>query len=276
MISITREKLAQMIDHTTLRPYDTRAKIKKLCSEAITYKFGAVCVNSVYTKLCAELLKGSDVKTCAVVGFPLGATAPDVKRYETELVVNQGAEEVDMVINIGALKDEDYRFVEHDIRGVVDAAGDAAIVKVILETGYLTDDEIVKACELAKSAGASFVKTSTGFGPMGALPSDIALMRKTVGSDMGVKAAGGITDFKSALRCIKAGADRLGTSSGIKILESLEWATYSQSWFIDEIPCTLCPSRAASLATLPESMYVYYKSKCRSCGHNRYNVFYDV
>jgi deoxyribose-phosphate aldolase len=277
-MNITKEKLAKIIDHTKLKPYEHKQKIKKLCEEALNYNFAAVCVHSCWADLCSTILKGSDVKTCCVVGFPLGASATDIKVHETEYVIKRGAEEIDMVINIGAVKEKNFEFVFKDISAVVKSAkaySKDIVVKVIIETGYLTDDEKVTVCRIARDAQADFVKTSTGFGPMGALPSDIRLMRATVGKDMGVKAAGGITDFRSAMRCIEAGANRLGTSSGINIIESFDWAKYSKAWFIEEIPCTICPSRAASLSQMPENIYLYYKAKCRTCEYKQYNIFYD-
>lgn len=272
--TMTKEKLAKMIDHTELKPSATYEKIEKLCQEALTYDFATVCVNPFHVSSAAELLRGSDVKVCCVVGFPFGATTSEVKTFETRNAIENGAQEIDMVINIGALRSKDYELVKRDIEAVVEAA-QGAIVKVIIETGFLTDEKKVKACELAKEAGASFVKTSTGFGPMGALPSDVKLMRKTVGDEMGVKAAGGIRDFRSALRLIQAGADRLGTSASIPIIEGLEWMKFSKSWFIEEIPCKICPSRHASLAKQPKKVFLYYKDKCKICPNKEYNRFYE-
>lgn len=272
--TITKEKLAKMIDHTELKPSATHEKIEKLCKEALTYNFATVCVNPFHVSRAAELLRNSDVKVCCVVGFPLGATTSEVKAFETRNAIENGAQEIDMVINIGALRSKDYELVKKDIEAVVEAA-QGAIVKVIIETGFLTDEEKVKACKLAKEAGASFVKTSTGFGPMGALPSDVKLMRKAVGDEMYVKAAGGIRDFRSALRLIQAGADRLGTSASIPIIEGLEWMKFSKSWFIEEIPCKICPSRQASLAKQPKGVFLYYKDKCKICPNREYNRFYE-
>lgn len=272
--TITKEKLAKMIDHTELKPSATHEKIEKLCKEALTYNFATVCVNPFHVSRAAELLRNSDVKVCCVVGFPLGATTSEVKAFETRNAIENGAQEIDMVINIGALRSKDYELVKKDIEAVVEAA-QGAVVKVIIETGFLTDEEKVKACELAKEAGASFVKTSTGFGPMGALPSDVKLMRKAVGDGMYVKAAGGIRDFRSALRLIQAGADRLGTSASIPIIEGLEWMKFSKSWFIEEIPCKICPSRQASLAKQPKGVFLYYKDKCKICPNREYNRFYE-
>lgn len=213
-------EIARMIDHTLLKPEATRAQIEALCAEAREHAFATVCVNPTWVRLCAELLRGFDTRVCTVIGFPLGATTPDVKAYEAARSIEDGATEVDMVMNVGALKSGDYRHVERDIAAVVDAGGRGrAIVKVILETALLTDDEKVKACVVAKAACADFVKTSTGFGPAGATVADIALMRRVVGPEMGVKAAGGVRDLKSAQAMIEAGADRIGASVGVKIVQ---------------------------------------------------------
>ena len=217
-----REELAKYIDHTNLKAYASKEEIKKLCDEAKEYGFYAVCVNPYRVKDAAEFLKGTDIKIASVVGFPLGATFTEAKVQETIMAINTGAKEIDMVINIGALKDGDYEFVEKDIREVVNAAhGAGAIVKVIIETCYLTDDEKRKACELAKNASADFVKTSTGFGTAGAKVEDVKLMREVVGDGMGVKAAGGIHTAEEAIAMIKAGATRIGASRSVQIVESL-------------------------------------------------------
>jgi deoxyribose-phosphate aldolase len=271
---ITVEELAQMIDHTVLKPETTQSKIKQLCEEAITYNFAAVCINPVHVEYAAELLKDTDVKVCCVIGFPLGATLPQIKAAETREVVALGAHEVDMVINVGALRDENYDLVKRDIAGVVEASGDAH-VKVILETGLLIDEQKVKACLLCKEAGADFVKTSTGFGPMGATPHDVRLMRETVGKKMGVKAAGGIRTFKDALRLIDAGANRIGASAGISIIEDYRWAQYSDSWMQPDKPCWTCPSRMANIAKQPKEVYLWYKERCLTCPHKEQNVFTD-
>lgn len=274
---ISKEQLAKMIDHTLLKPSDTEGKIKRLCEEAIAYGFGAVCVNPYYVPLVSELLKDTGIKVCAVVGFPLGATLPEVKAHEARIVVEKGAQEVDMVMNIGAMRSRDYEAVKRDIEGVVRAVREVGgeLVKVILETGYLTDDEKVRACELAMEAGADYVKTSTGFGPMGALPEDVRLMRKVVGDKMGIKAAGGIGNFMDALRLIEAGADRIGASAGVGILEGYDWAELTNSWFVEPIPCTLCPSRYADLSKQPTAVYLYYKERCRTCPDKEFNRFYE-
>lgn len=217
-VNDVRCELAGMIDHTLLKPTATRDEISKLCEEAKAFKFASVCVNPCYVSLCAQLLRLTNVKTCTVVGFPLGACVPEVKAFETERAIKDGAQEIDMVANIGALKSRDYDLVERDIRAVVEACRSIAVSKVIIEAAYLTDDEKVKVCQLCKVAGADFVKTSTGFGPGGATVHDVGLMRATVGGEMGVKAAGGIRDTETAEEMIKAGATRIGASASIKIV----------------------------------------------------------
>lgn len=212
--------VAGYIDHTLLKPEATRAEIEKLCQEARLYNFASVCINPTWVKECAFALYGSSVKVCTVVGFPLGASMGDVKAYETRRAIFDGATEIDMVINIGALKSGDDLAVKRDINGVVEAAHDAcAIVKVIIETALLTDQEKVRACLLAKECKADFVKTSTGFSKGGATVADIELMRRTVGSEVGVKAAGGVKDLASAREMIAAGATRIGASAGVKIVQ---------------------------------------------------------
>uniref|UniRef100_UPI003FED76F3 deoxyribose-phosphate aldolase n=1 Tax=Angelakisella sp. TaxID=1935177 RepID=UPI003FED76F3 len=212
---------AAMIDHTLLKPEATPAQIEKLCAEAAEYHFASVCVNPVYIPLAARLLKGTGVKVCCVVGFPLGAIAPEQKAAEAASCAAMGAEELDMVIHVGAAKAGDWALVQRDIEGVVKAAA-GHTVKVIIETCLLTDEEKVKACEAAKAAGAHFVKTSTGFSTGGATTHDIALMRKTVGPEMGVKASGGIRDYATAMAMIEAGANRIGASAGIAIVAAAE------------------------------------------------------
>lgn len=205
------------IDHTLLKPETTASMIDKLCAEAKQYDFASVCVNPAWVKRSAEHLQGTDVKVCTVIGFPLGANTPEVKAFETRDAIANGATEVDMVLNIGALKSGDLDLVKRDVAAVVEAAGNV-LVKVILETGLLTDEEKVTACKLCVEAGADYVKTSTGFGPGGATVEDIALMRKTVGPDIGVKASGGVRDRATALAMIEAGATRIGASAGIAII----------------------------------------------------------
>ncbi|MBS5881895.1 MAG: deoxyribose-phosphate aldolase [Lachnoanaerobaculum sp.] len=209
----------KLFDHTILKADATKEDVKKVCEEAMAYSFCSVCVNSYYVPYVAELLHGSDVKICTVVGFPLGAMSTRAKALEAKIAVMDGADEVDMVINIGALKDKDYDVVLEDIKAVKEACGNA-LLKVIIETCLLTDEEKIKACELSKEANADFVKTSTGFSTAGAKVEDVRLMRETVGNDMGVKASGGIHDKEFANVLVEAGASRLGTSATIKIVES--------------------------------------------------------
>ena len=216
--SLTIEKFAKMIDHTLLNPSSTYTMIRNHCNESAKWNFGAVCINPVHVRLASQLLRNTEVKVCTVIGFPFGATPTKVKAFETSLAIADGADEADMVLNVGALKSRDYDYVRDDIEAVVKAAK-GAVVKVIIETGYLTDKEKARACLIAKDAGAHFVKTSTGYGPSGASVHDVKLMRQTVRSEMGVKAAGGIRHFKQAYRLVKAGANRLGTSRSIAILE---------------------------------------------------------
>lgn len=209
----------KLFDHTILKADATKEDVKKVCEEAMAYSFCSVCVNSYYVPYVAKLLHGSDVKICTVVGFPLGAMSTRAKALEAKIAVMDGADEVDMVINIGALKDKDYDVVLEDIKAVKEACGNA-LLKVIIETCLLTDEEKIKACELSKEANADFVKTSTGFSTAGAKVEDVRLMRDTVGNDMGVKASGGIHDKEFANALVEAGASRLGTSATIKIVES--------------------------------------------------------
>jgi deoxyribose-phosphate aldolase len=211
--------LARMIDHTLLKPDATQKEIEKLCTEAKEYRFASVCVNPSNVKLCAALLRDTDVKVCTVIGFPLGATSSAVKAFETDRAIKDGAREVDMVINVGMLKSGEFAYVEEDILSVVSTAhGFGVLTKVIIETGLLTDEEKVKACMLAKHAGADFVKTSTGFSKGGATAGDIALMRKVVGPELGVKASGGVRSQEDALALIASGADRIGASASVKIV----------------------------------------------------------
>jgi deoxyribose-phosphate aldolase len=222
-VSLVSSEIAGMIDHTLLKPDATREQVMKLCEEARQYKFASCCVNPTWVRTVAENLKGSPVKTCVVIGFPLGANSSVIKAMETRDSIAAGADEVDMVINVGALKAGDNDHVLKDIKSVVDAA-QGRIVKVILETALLSDEEKVRACELAKQAGADFVKTSTGFGPGGATAKDVALMRKTVGKYMGVKASGGIRDFATANEMVQAGATRIGASASVGIVKGAKAA----------------------------------------------------
>jgi deoxyribose-phosphate aldolase len=212
--------LAKMIDHTLLKPDATPDQIAQLCFEARKHGFASVCVNPTWVTLCAQLLQGSPVKVCTVIGFPLGASAPEVKSFETQNAIDHGATEIDMVINIGALKARDLDVVAKDIRGVVNTAhARGAIVKVIIEAVLLTDEDKTVACLIAKEAGADFVKTSTGFASGGATVHDVALMRRVVGPDLGVKAAGGVRTYEDAEQMIQAGATRIGASAGVKIIQ---------------------------------------------------------
>lgn len=211
--------IKSMIDHTILKPDAKKDEIQALCQEAKEFGFYAVCVNPYYVSLCKDLLEGSKVKIATVIGFPLGANTSDIKALETKKAIDDGADEIDMVINIGALKDGDYGVVRDDIKAVVEAAKDRARVKVIIETSVLTDDEKIKACELSLEAGADFVKTSTGFSTGGATVEDVKLMKSVVKDKMEIKASGGVRDFETARKMIEAGARRIGTSSGVKIVK---------------------------------------------------------
>lgn len=223
--ALSATELARYIDHTLLKPDGVLAQIEQLCAEALQYNFMAVCVNPVWVSHCVQRLQGSQTRVATVVGFPLGATLPEVKAYEAQVTVEQGAQEVDMVINIGALKDQQYSLVQRDIAAVVRVAqAGGALTKVIIETALLTDEEKAMACRLACEAGAEFVKTSTGFAASGATAPDVALMRHTVGPQIGVKAAGGIRTYADALRLIAAGANRLGASASVAILQAASQA----------------------------------------------------
>jgi deoxyribose-phosphate aldolase len=214
------EGVAGMIDHTLLKPDASRADIERLCREAAEFHFATVCINPFWVAECARLLRGTGVGVCTVVGFPLGATASDVKHYETRRVIFDGAAEVDMVINIGALKSGDLRTVERDIEAVVEPCRQCSVIsKVIIEAALLSDQEKITASTLAKAAGADFVKTSTGFASGGATAADVALMRRVVGAEMGVKAAGGVRDLEGLQAMVAAGATRVGASAGVKIVQ---------------------------------------------------------
>lgn len=217
--------LARYIDHTLLKPEATAGQIDALCDEAAKHRFSSVCVNSAWVERCAVRLRGSGVKVCAVVGFPLGAMDPRSKAFEASVAVEKGASEIDMVMNIGAMKAGDLGAVREDILAVRRACRVGVVLKVIIETCLLTDDEKVLACELSKGAGADFVKTSTGFSKSGATPADVALMRRTVGPKLGVKAAGGVRSLEDAVAMIEAGATRLGTSSGVQLVSGQKAVT---------------------------------------------------
>jgi deoxyribose-phosphate aldolase len=220
--NLTVSEMAQYIDHTLLKPEAPEPAYDKLCDEAITYRFRSVCVNSSWVAYVAQKLNRTEVLVCTVVGFPLGAMDSQAKAFETRRAIEDGAQEIDMVINIGALKSGNLKFVEEDIRAVRQAAKGTTGLKVIIETCLLTDDEKVLACEIAKKAGADFVKTSTGFAGGGATVEDVALMRRAVGPHVGVKASGGVRDYDTAIAMITAGANRLGTSSGVAIVTGVQ------------------------------------------------------
>ena len=216
-----QKELNKYFDHTLLKPEATMAQIDKLCNEAREYDFYSVCVNTCYVARCYENLKDTDVKIAAVVGFPLGACTTETKAFETAEALKEGASEIDMVLNVGVFKDADYDYIRDDIKAVVCAAEPYnALVKVILETCLLSDDEIVEACKLAMDAGAHFVKTSTGFNTGGATEHHVALMKKTVGDKLQVKASGAIRDYETCMKMIEAGADRIGASASVKIMEA--------------------------------------------------------
>ena len=216
----TADGIATMIDHTLLKPDATRMEIETLCREAAEYRFASVCVNPAWVSTCTRLLHDSAVKVCSVVGFPLGATTSDTKHYETRRAIFDGAREIDMVINVGALKSGDLRVVEQDIEAVTLPCREVGVVsKIIIEAALLNDEEKVTACTLAKAAGADYVKTSTGFGPGGATAADVALMRRVVGDEMGVKAAGGVRDLEAVKAMVAAGATRIGASAGVRIVQ---------------------------------------------------------
>lgn len=213
-------ELKKYIDHTLLKPEATQAQIDTLLDEALEYDFMSVCINPYWVSYAADRLKESDVKVCTVIGFPLGANTSAVKAFEASTAIDDGATEIDMVINIGAVKSGDWDQVEADIKAVVDVADQSVLVKVIIETCLLTDEEKVKACQATQAAGADFVKTSTGFSTGGATLEDVRLMRETVGSDMGVKASGGVSNLEEAQAMIEAGASRIGASKGIQIIQA--------------------------------------------------------
>ena len=217
-LDLSPKAMAKYIDHTILKPDASLAQVKKVCDEAKDYNFASVCVNTGYVKFVAEQLAGTDVKPSVVVGFPLGACTTEAKAFEAKDAIEKGAKEVDMVINVGAIKSNDWDLVEKDIAALVDTCKGKALLKVILETCLLTDDEKVKACQICKKVGADFVKTSTGFSTGGATVEDVKLMRETVGPEMGVKASGGVRTYEDAVAMIKAGASRLGASSGVAIV----------------------------------------------------------
>lgn len=239
--------LGKYIDHTLLKPEASVEDIKKVCDEAKKYHFASVCVNPSYIRYVAEQLSGSDVTPCCVIGFPFGTQTPEAKRFEAQDAVTNGAREVDMVINVGAIKSRDWHLVKRDIEGVVEATRGRAAVKVILETCLLTDEEKVKACTVSKLAGAAFVKTSTGYSKGGATVEDVQLMRATVGPEMGVKASGGIRTYEDAVAMIKAGANRLGASAGIKIIAGPSGASSDHQCINCGACKTQCPTGACTI-----------------------------
>ena len=275
-MELTRESLAKMIDHTVLSTHTNIGKVKKLCDEAKDFGFFSVCINPTYVEFAAKELEESDVKVCVVAGFPLGANKSEIKAMEAEIAVKEGAHEVDMVMNVGAMRSKNYQLVLDDIKKVREASKDV-LLKVILETCYLTDEEIVKACELSVEAGTDFVKTSTGMGAFGAFPHHLKLMRDTVGPDIGVKASGGMSNFKDVLRAIKAGATRIGASASVGIIEGFSlYKLAPEAWMEPEIPCHFCPSRHASMGKLPKALYTYHTKRCQVCEHREaYNKFYE-
>lgn len=220
-----KQNIANMIDHTVLKAFSSKEDVVKICKEAKEHGFFSVCINPTHIELAKKELEGSSVKVCTVIGFPLGANTSEVKAFETKDAIKKGADEVDMVINIGALKDKNYDLVYNDIKSVVDASNKEALVKVIIETCYLDDEEKKIACELSVKAGADYVKTSTGFGTGGSTPQDIALMRNVVGENVGVKASGGVRTTQDAIKVIDAGATRIGASSSISIATGEETDT---------------------------------------------------
>ncbi len=221
-----KQQLAKMIDHTILKPEADKASIEKLCKEALEYNFASVCINPTNVELAAKLLKGSEVKVCTVIGFPLGANTMEVKAFETKDAIAKGADEVDMVINIGRLKDKDYEYVEKDIKAVVDAADKKALTKVIIETCYLTEEEKIAMCKSVTDAGADYIKTSTGFGTGGATIEDIKLFKQHIGPNVKIKAAGGVKTVEDLEMFITEGCERIGTSSAINLIKGKEAQGY--------------------------------------------------
>lgn len=216
------KNISSYIDHTILKPEASEKDVIKICNEALEYGFASVCINPCFVKLAYSMLKDSSVKVCTVIGFPLGANTSTVKAFEADEAIQNGAEEIDMVLNIGALKDGKLQYVQEEIEAVAKVCKGRALLKVIIETCLLSDEEKIKACNAVKLAGANYVKTSTGFSSSGATEADVALMRKTVGEDFGVKASGGIRDLAAALVMIKAGATRIGASASVKIIKELD------------------------------------------------------
>ncbi|MGQ4832827.1 MAG: deoxyribose-phosphate aldolase [Candidatus Asgardarchaeia archaeon] len=267
-VRISEEELARMIDHTLLRPNASKKEIEKLINEAKKFHFYAVCVNPYWVKYVKELIGSDEIKVATVIGFPLGATSTESKVAETKKALTDGADEFDMVMNIGAFKSKDYNAVENDIKEVVKAA-EGRPVKVILGNGYLTFEEIKKASNIALKAGAAFVKTATGFGPLGAMPIHVKVMRDAVGDKAGVKAAGGIRTYEDVARMIAAGATRIGTSSGVNIIKTYRELSKRDFEFPYDIPCKLCPSAYVN-PKMPQDIQEYYSKMCEKC---KFRVF---
>jgi deoxyribose-phosphate aldolase len=268
-LRMSSEELAGMIDQTLLQPHEGKAAIERLCREAAEYGFRCVCVHPYWLPLCRRLLAGTGVSLVSVVGFPHGLTTAEGKVEETRRAVRMGADEIDMVMNVGAFRDGRLEEVRREIEGTVMAA-DGRVVKVIIETCFLTYEQTERASRLVKDAGAHFVKTSTGFGPMGATVPHVFLIRRTVGRSTGVKASGGIRNFRDAIRMIAAGASRIGTSSGPAIIDGHRRSA-DAAWE-PEIPCNLCPSGKPETKKMPPDLYDYYSSRCVNCVFRIYRL----
>ncbi|MFP4005740.1 MAG: deoxyribose-phosphate aldolase [Candidatus Hadarchaeia archaeon] len=263
-ISISPDEMASKIDHTELSPAATRNDLEKLCEEAKNYNFRSVTISPYYTQFCAKKLEDVDVLINPTIGFPLGQNKSEIKSIEAEMATEDGADELDMVMNVGAFREGKYDLVKSEIKEVVSAASGKP-VKVIIESGYLTYEEISKASKIIRDAGADYVKNSTGFGPYGANIPHICQIKETIGEDLGIKAAGGIGNFRDALKLVAAGADVIGTSSGSKIIESYE-SIDQESWTVND-PCSSCPSKWVSKSGVPKDIEDYYIGKCDSCRH---------
>ncbi len=258
---VTVEHLASIIDHTNLKPYASKNEIKKLCDDAVDFSFGGVCVSGSNVVYCKELLVKSDVKTISVIAFPLGFSTTESKLFEIKDAISKGTDEVDIVMNIASVRNNHLKEIEDEFSKIVKVA-DGKIVKIILETGYLTFEQIIDVCKIAESVSVDFVKTSTGFGPMGAFCDHVSIIRETVGSNVGVKAAGGIKDARTAVRLIDAGANRLGASASCSIIESLEHMNETGLWFSksDDKPEEIYSWGKIDKQKLPSDVYNYYLS----------------
>ncbi len=262
-IDISRAELAKMIDHTELSPYKTTTIIDELCEEANSHGFHSVCVNPYYTEFCSKKLQGKGIDVDTVVGFPLGQNTPETKASEAEEAIENGTNEIDMVMNIAAFREKKYDWVKGEIKTVLEVA-QGKTLKVIIESGFLTYEEVEKASQLIEEAGADFVKNATGFGPCGANIPHIYLMRRAVGDEMGVKAAGGIHNFGDASLMIAAGANRIGASAGVEIVQSYD--DKSPEELLNNVDiCNFCPSEMLSREDIPFSLYRYYEEKCEDC-----------